>query len=55
MVSTQAQVAEALWPPDDTEESILGVDRHQPGHHQPQQQPAQPQGRHHPQAGTRPG
>ena len=29
MVSTQAQVAAALWPPDDTEESILGVDRHQ--------------------------
>ena len=29
MVSTQVQVAAALWPPDDTEESILGVDRHQ--------------------------
>jgi len=28
-VSTQVQVAAALWPPDDTEESILGVDRHQ--------------------------
>ena len=29
MVSTQAQVAAALWPPDDTEWSIVGVDRHQ--------------------------
>jgi hypothetical protein len=29
MVSTSARGATALWPPDDTEESIVGVDRHQ--------------------------
>ena len=29
MVSIPAQGAVALWPPDDTEESIVGVDRHQ--------------------------
>jgi len=29
MVSTPARGATALWPPDDTEESIVGVDRHQ--------------------------
>ncbi|HWE62056.1 MAG TPA: Uma2 family endonuclease [Chloroflexota bacterium] len=29
MVHTPARSATALWPPDDTEESIVGVDRHQ--------------------------
>jgi hypothetical protein len=29
MAHTLAHDATALWPPDDTEESILGVDRHQ--------------------------
>ena len=29
MVSTSIRVAATLWPPDDTEVSILGVDRHQ--------------------------
>lgn len=29
MVSTPARGVTALWPPDDTEESIVGVDRHQ--------------------------
>jgi hypothetical protein len=29
MVSIPARGATALWPPDDTEESIVGVDRHQ--------------------------
>ncbi len=29
MVSTSARGVTALWPPDDTEESIVGVDRHQ--------------------------
>jgi hypothetical protein len=29
MVSTSTRTGVALWPPDDTEESILGVDRHQ--------------------------
>src|SRR5579875_3192781 len=29
MVHTPVSTTPALWPPDDTEESILGVDRHQ--------------------------
>ena len=29
MARNLAQSTAALWPPDDTEESIVGVDRHQ--------------------------
>ena len=29
MVTTPSRSRTVLWPPDDTEESILGVDRHQ--------------------------
>ena len=35
MVSTAVQEAQpyTAWPPDDTEESVVGTDRHQMTHH----------------------